>query len=140
MSQKERVAASLEQITSLCFQVSGLVVEEEEEKAASTFPMCISSSESRLTATLPPFVPEDKEKVGVFDSASVLLSPVRSDYIGALTKPKSSVSDKVEASSSGSSAMAAAMQHANTAPAFLAAWNAAPMIMPGRRYAVCSYA
>jgi hypothetical protein len=32
MSQKERVGASLEQITSLCFQISGSVVEEEEEK------------------------------------------------------------------------------------------------------------
>jgi hypothetical protein len=40
--------------------------------------------------------------------------------------PKSSVSDKVEALSSQSLAMAAAMQHANTAPTFLAAWNAAP--------------
>jgi hypothetical protein len=37
MSQKERVVASLEQITSLCFQILGLVVEEEEEKAVSTF-------------------------------------------------------------------------------------------------------
>jgi hypothetical protein len=126
MSHKERVAASLEQITSLCFQISGLVVEEEEEKAMSTFPTCISSSESRLTATSPPFVPKDKEKVGVSGSASVLVTFVRSGYIGALTKPQSSVSDKVEASSFGSSAMAAAMQHANTAPAFLAAWNAAP--------------
>jgi hypothetical protein len=121
ISQKERVAASLEQITSLCFQISGLVVEEEEKKAVSTFPTCISSSESRLTATSPPFVPKDKEKVGVSDSASVLVTPVCSGYIGALTKPRSSVSDKVEASSSGSSAMAAAMQYANTAPAFLAA-------------------
>jgi hypothetical protein len=67
-----------------------------------------------------------KKKVGVSDSASVLVTPVCSGYIGALTKPKISVFDKVEASSSGSSAMAAAMQHANTAPAFLAAWNAAP--------------
>jgi hypothetical protein len=124
MSQKERLAASLEQITSLCFQISGLVVEDEEEKAVSTFPTCISSSKSQITATSPPFVPKDKEKVGVSDSASVLVTPVRLGYIGALTKP--SVSDKVEASSSGSSAMAAAMQHANTAPAFLAAWNAAP--------------
>jgi hypothetical protein len=66
------------------------------------------------------------EKVGVSDSASVLVTPVCSGYIGALTKPESFVSDKVESSSSGSSAMAAAMQHANTAPAFLAAWNAAP--------------
>jgi hypothetical protein len=57
---------------------------------------------------------------------SVLVTPVRSGYVGALTKSKSSVSDKVETSSSGSLAMAAAMQHANTAPAFLAAWNAAP--------------
>jgi len=127
MSQKERVAASLEQITSLCFQISGLVVEEEEEKAVSTFPTCISSSESQLTATSPPSVPKGKEKVGVSDSASVLVTPVRSGYIGALTKPKPSVSAKGETSSSGSSAMmAAAMQHANTAPAFLAAWNAAP--------------
>jgi hypothetical protein len=54
-----------------------------------------------------------------------LVTPVCSSYIGALTKSKPSVSDKVEASSSGSSAMAAPMQHANTAPAFLAAWNAA---------------
>jgi hypothetical protein len=60
------------------------------------------------------------------NSASVLVTPVRSGYIGALTKTKSSVSDKVDASSSGSSAMVAAMQHANTAPPFLAAWNAAP--------------
>jgi hypothetical protein len=75
----------------------------------------------RLTATSPPFVPKDKEKVCVSDSASILVTPVRSGYIGALTKPKSSVFDKVEASSSGSSAMAAGMQHANTAPAFLAA-------------------
>jgi hypothetical protein len=37
MSQKERVTASLEQITSLCFQIPGLVVVEEEEKAVSTF-------------------------------------------------------------------------------------------------------
>jgi hypothetical protein len=88
--------------------------------------MCNSSSESRLTATLLSFVPKDKEKVGVSDSASVLVTPVRSGYIAALTKPRSSVFDKVEASSSGSSAMAAAMQHVNTAPAFLAAWNAAP--------------
>jgi hypothetical protein len=102
------------------------VVEEEEEKAVSTFPTCIFSSESRLTATSPPFVPKDKEKVGVFDFASVLVTPVRSGYIGALTKPKSSIFDKVEALSFGSSAMAAAMQHANTAPAFFAAWNAAP--------------
>jgi hypothetical protein len=121
MSQKERVAASLEQITSLCFQISELVVEEEEEKAVSTFPTCISSSELRITATSPPFVSNDKEKVGVSDSASVLVTLVRSGYIGALTKPKSTVSDKVEASSSGSSAIAAAMQHANTAPAFPAA-------------------
>jgi hypothetical protein len=126
MSQKERVAASLEQITSLCFQILGLVIEEEEEKAVSTFPTCISSSESRLTATSPPLVPKDKEKVGIFDSASVLVTPVRSGYIGALTKLKPSASNKVEASSSGSSAMVAPMQHANTAPAFLAAWNAAP--------------
>jgi hypothetical protein len=123
---KERVAASLEQITLLCFQISGLVVEEEEEKAVSTFPTCIFSSESRLTVTSPSFVPKDKEQVGVFDSASVLVTPVCFGYIGALTKPKSSVSDKVEASSSGSSAMAAAMEHVNMAPAFLAAWNAAP--------------
>jgi hypothetical protein len=126
MSQKERVAASLEQITSLCFEISGLVVEDEEEKAVSTFSTCISSSKLRITATSPPFVPKDKEKVGVFDSASVLVTPVRSGYIGALTKPKPSVSHKVEASSSGSLVMAAAMQHANTAPAFLAAWNATP--------------
>jgi hypothetical protein len=111
MSQKERVAASLEQITSLCFQISGLVVEDEEEKAVSTFPTCISSSESQLTATSPPFVPKEKEKVGVSDSASVLVTPVCSGYIGALTKPKPSVSAKVEASSSRSSGMAAAMQH-----------------------------
>jgi ribosome modulation factor len=91
----------------------------------STFPTCIFSSESQLTATSPPFVPKDKEKAGVSDSASVLVTPVCSGYIGALTKPKPSVSKKVEASSSGSSAMAAPMQHANTAPAFLAAWNAA---------------
>jgi hypothetical protein len=123
MSQKERVAASFEQITSLCFQISELVVEDEEEKAVSTFPSCISSSESRLTATSPPFVPKEKEKVGASDSASVLITPVRSGYIGALTKPKPSVSAKVEASSSGSSGMAAAMQHANTAPAFIAAWD-----------------
>jgi hypothetical protein len=102
------------------------VVEEEEEKAVSTFPTCISSSKSRLTATSPPFVPKDKEKVGVSDSASVLKTPVRSGYIGALTKPKPSVFDKIEASSSGSLAMAPAMQHANTASAFLASWNAAP--------------
>jgi hypothetical protein len=95
MSQKERVAASLEQITSLCFQIFGLVVEDEEEK----------------------------EKVGVSDSASVLVTPVRLGYIGALTKPKPSTSAKVEASSFGSSGMATAMQHANTAPAF--AWNVA---------------
>jgi hypothetical protein len=71
MSRKERVAASLEQITSLCFQISGLVVKEEEglvvkeeeEKAVSTFPTCSSSSESRLNATLPPFVLKDKEKL-----------------------------------------------------------------------------
>jgi hypothetical protein len=126
MSQKERVAASLEQITSLCFQTSGLVVEDEEEKAVSTFPTCISSSESRLTTTSPPFVSKDKEEVGVFDSASVLITCFCSGYIGALTKSKPSVSDKVEASPSGSSAMAAPMQHANIAPAFLAAWNAAP--------------
>jgi hypothetical protein len=121
MSQKERVAASLEQITLLCFQILGLVVEEEEEKAVSTFPTCICSSKSQSIATSPPFAPKDKEIVGVSDSASVLVTPVRSGYIGALTKPKSSVSNKVEASSSGSSVMAAAMQHANTAPAFLAA-------------------
>jgi hypothetical protein len=126
MSQKERVAASLEQITSLSFQISGLVVEDEEEKAVSTFPTCISSSESRLTATLPPFVPKEKEKVGVSDSASISITPLCSGYIGALTKPKPSVSAKVEAPSSGSSGMAAAMQHANTAPAFTAAWDAAP--------------
>jgi hypothetical protein len=100
MSQKERVAASLEQITSLCFQISGLVVEDKEEKVVSTFPSCISSSESRLTATSPSFVPKEKEKVGVSDSASVLITPVRSGYIGALTKPKPSVSAKVEASTS----------------------------------------
>jgi hypothetical protein len=126
MSQKERVAASLEQIILLCFQISGLVVEDEEEKAVSTFSMCVFSSESQLTATSPPLVSKDKGKVGVFDFASVLVTPVCSGYIGALTKPKSSVFDKVEASSSGSSAMAAPMQHADTAPAFLAAWNAAP--------------
>jgi hypothetical protein len=126
MSQKERVAASLEQITLLSFQISELVVEEEEEKAVSTFPTCISVFESRLTATSPPFVPKDNEKVGVSEFASVLVTPVCSGYIGALTKPKSSVSDKLEASSSGSSAMAAAMQHANTAPTFLVVWNAAP--------------
>jgi hypothetical protein len=102
------------------------VVEDEEEKAVSTFPTCISSSESRLTATSPPFVPKEKEKVGVSYSASVLVTPVRLGYIGVLTKPKSSVSAKVEASSSGSSGMAAAMQHANTAPAFIAVWDAAP--------------
>jgi hypothetical protein len=102
------------------------MVEDEEEKAVSTFPRCISFSESRLNATSPPFVPKDKEKVGVPDSASVLVTPVCLGYIGALTKPKPSVFDKVEASSSRSSFMAAAMQHANTAPAFLAAWNAAP--------------
>jgi hypothetical protein len=55
----------------------------------------------------PPFVPKDKEKVGVSDSAYVLVIPVCSGYIGALTKSKPSVSDKVEASSSGPSAMAA---------------------------------
>jgi hypothetical protein len=126
MSQKERVAASLEQITSLCFQISGLVVEDEEEKAVSTFPSCISSSVSQLTATSPAVVSKAKEEVGVSDSASVLVTPVRSGYIGALTKPKPSVSAKVEASSSSSSGMAHVMQHANTAPAFLAAWNAAP--------------
>jgi hypothetical protein len=87
---------------------------------------CISSSKSRLTATSPSFVPKDKEKVGVSDSASVLVTLVRSGYIGALTKHKTYVSDKVEASSFVSSGMAAAMQHDNTAPAFLAAWNAAP--------------
>jgi hypothetical protein len=76
MSQKERVAAFLEQITSLCFQILGLVVEEEEEKAVSTFPTCISSSESQFTATSPPFVLKDKEKVGVSDFASVLVTPV----------------------------------------------------------------
>jgi hypothetical protein len=97
------------------------VVEEEEKKTVSTLPTCISSSKSRLTATSPPFAPKDKEKVAVSDSAVVLVTPVRLGYIGAFTKPKSSVSDKVEASSSGSSAMDAAMQHANTAPAFLAA-------------------
>jgi hypothetical protein len=85
MSQKERDAASLEQITSLCFQISGLVVEDEEKKAVSTFPMCISSSKSQLTATSPPFVPKEKEKVGVSDSASILVTPVCSGYIGALT-------------------------------------------------------
>jgi hypothetical protein len=111
-------------LLSKSLQISGLVVEEEEEKAVSTFPTCISSSESRSTAT-PSFVPKDKKKVGISDSASVLVTPVCLGYIGALTKPKPSVSDKVEASSSGSSAMAAPMQHANTAPAFLAAWNAA---------------
>jgi hypothetical protein len=126
MSQKERVAASLEQITLLCFQILGLVVEKEEEKTVSTFPTCISSSESRLTATSPSVAPKGKEKVGVFASASVLITPVRSGYIDALTKPKPSVSAKGETSSSGSSAMAAAMQHANTAPTFLVAWNAAP--------------
>jgi hypothetical protein len=126
MSQKKRVAGSFEQITLLYFQISGLVVEDEEKKAVSTLPTCISFSESRLTATSPSFVLKEKEKVGVFDSASILVTPVCSGYIGALTKPKPSVSDKVEASSSGSSVMAAAMQHANTAPAFLAAWNAAP--------------
>jgi hypothetical protein len=126
MSQKERVAASLEQITSLCFQISKFVVEKEEEKAVSTFPKCISSSKSRLTATSPPFVPKDKEKVGVSKSASVVVTHVCLGYIGALTEPKSSVYDKVEASSFGSLTMAAAMQHANTAVAFLAAWNAAP--------------
>jgi hypothetical protein len=110
MSQKERVAASLEQITSLCFQILGLVVKEEEEKAVSTFSRCIFSSESQLTATSPPFVPKDKEKVGVSDSASVFVTPVCSRYIGALTRYKPSVFDKVEASSSGSSAMAASMQ------------------------------
>jgi hypothetical protein len=72
MSQKERVAASLEQITLLCFHIYGLVVEEEEKKAVSTFPSCISSSKSRLTATSPAFVPKAKEKVGVSDSGSVL--------------------------------------------------------------------
>jgi hypothetical protein len=126
MSEKERVAASLEQITLLCFQISGLVAEEEEKKAVSTFSTCISSSELQLTAASPSFVPKVKEKVGVSDSASVLVTPVCSGYIGALTEPKSSIFNKVEASSSGSSAMVAAMQHANTAPAFLAAWNAAP--------------
>jgi hypothetical protein len=50
---------------------------------------------------------------------------VCSGYIGALTKPKPSVSPKIEASSFGSSAMAAPMQHANTAPAFFVAWSAA---------------
>jgi hypothetical protein len=99
---------------------------QRRKKAVSTFPTCISFSESRLTATSPSCVPKDKEKVGVSDSASILVTPVRLSYIDALTKPKSSVSDKVEALSSGSSAMAAAMQHANTAPTFLAAWNAAP--------------
>jgi hypothetical protein len=126
MSQKERVAASLEQITSLCFQISGLVVEDEEEKAVSTFPTCTSSSESRLTATSPPFVPKEKEKVGVYDSASVLVTPVCLGYIGVLTNPKPSLSAKVESSSFGSSGMAAAMQYANIAPAFIAAWDAAP--------------
>jgi hypothetical protein len=121
MSQKKRVAASLEQITSLCFQISRLVVVEEEEKAVSTFPTCISSSKSRLTTMLPPFVPKDKKKVGVSDYASVLVTPVCSGYIGALTKHQPSVSNKVEASSSGSSAIAAPMQHANTAPTFFTA-------------------
>jgi autotransporter translocation and assembly factor TamB len=63
-----------------------------------------------------------REKVGAFDYAYVLITPVRSGYIGALTKPKPSVSAKVEASLG----MAAAMQHANTAPAFIAAWDNAP--------------
>jgi hypothetical protein len=71
------------------------------------------------------FCSKSKERVGVSDSASVLVTPVRSGYIGALTKSKSFICDKVEASSLGSSGMAAAMQHANIAPAFLAAWNAA---------------
>jgi hypothetical protein len=52
MSHKERVAASLEQITSLCFQISGLVVEEEEEKAVSTFPTCISSYLFSITCNI----------------------------------------------------------------------------------------
>jgi hypothetical protein len=81
MSQKERVAASLEQITSLCFQISGLVVEEEEDKAVSTFPTCISSSEYRLTATSPPFVPKDNDKVGGSDPASALVTPDRSSLL-----------------------------------------------------------
>jgi hypothetical protein len=75
MSQKERVAASLQQITSLCFQISGLVVEDEEKKAVSTFPLCISSSESRLTATSPAFVPKAREEVGISGSAIVLGNP-----------------------------------------------------------------
>jgi hypothetical protein len=51
MSQKVRVAASLEQITSLCFQILGLVVEEEEKKAVSTFP-AVSPPPSRDYVTI----------------------------------------------------------------------------------------
>jgi hypothetical protein len=91
MSQKERVAASLQQITALYFQISGLVVEDKEEKAVSTFLTCISSSESRLTATALLFNSKGKETVCVFDFASVLVTRVCSGYIGALTKPKPSV-------------------------------------------------
>jgi hypothetical protein len=68
----------------------------------------------------------EKEKVGVSDSASVLITSVRSSSIGALTKSKPSVSAKVEASASGSSSMTNPMQHANTAPAIIAAWDNAP--------------
>jgi hypothetical protein len=125
MFQKESVAASLEKITLLCFQSFELVVEGKEEKAVSTFPTCISSFESQLTATSPPFVPKEKEKVGVSGSATALVTPICSGYIRVLTKPKPSASAKVEASSSESSEPAAPMQHANTTPAFLAAWNAA---------------
>jgi hypothetical protein len=66
-------------------------------------------------------------KVGASDCVSVVVTPAstaRLGYIGALIKPKPTVAAKVEASSSGSSGMALA--HANTAPAFIAAWDAAP--------------
>jgi hypothetical protein len=54
-------------------------------------------------------------------SAFVLVTSVCSGYIVPLTKPKPSVCAKVEASTSRSSVISAAMQHANTPPAFIAA-------------------
>jgi hypothetical protein len=96
MSQKERVVASFEQITLLCFQILRLVVEDKEKKAVSTFLTCISSSESGLTAMSPPFVQKKRKKFCIFDSAPVLVTPVCSGYIGALTEPKPSVSAKLE--------------------------------------------
>jgi hypothetical protein len=74
------------------------------------------------------FCPKSKERGWCICICVLLLTPassVRLEYIGALTKPKPAVAAKVEASSSGSSSGMALAFAPNTAPAFIAAWDAA---------------